>query len=226
MHATHPPRVRPVHHSVWLIAGILLIAANLRAPVTAVGPVMGLLQQTFALSAGAAGLMLTLPLLCFALVSPLAARVARGLGLERTLLLALLLIAGGIVLRSSGSVAALLAGTCVIGCGIAGGNVLLPSLLKRDFPDDLTRMTAVYALTMGGASALGSVCAVPLAAGLGWAWALASFIALPVVTVLVWLPQLRRDTLLVRFVQRPTRGFHLLPVPPLFLDSWKKGWLR
>jgi CP family cyanate transporter-like MFS transporter len=77
---------------------------------------------------------------------------------------------------------------------LPGGNVLLPSLLKRDFPDDLTRMTAVYALTMGGASALGSVCAVPLAAGLGWAWALASFIALPVVTVLVWLPQLRRDT--------------------------------
>ncbi|WP_343721532.1 MFS transporter [Herbaspirillum seropedicae] len=192
--ATHPHEVRPVHRSLWLIAGILLIAANLRAPVTAVGPVMGLLQQTFALSAGAAGLMLTLPLLCFALVSPLAARTARSLGLERTLLLALLLIGAGILLRSSGTVAGLLAGTCIIGCGIAGGNVLLPSLLKRDFTDDLTRMTAIYALTMNSVSALGSVCAVPLAARLGWAWALAAFIALPLVAMLAWLPQLQRDT--------------------------------
>lgn len=194
LHATRSDDLRPVQGRLWLVVGILLIAANLRAPVTAVGPVMGLLQQSFALSAGAAGLMLSLPLLCFALVSPLAARMARSLGLERTLLLALLLIAGGILLRSSGPVAALLAGTSLIGCGIAGGNVLLPSLLKRDFPDDLTRMTAIYALTMGGASALGSACAVPLAAGLGWAWALASFIALPLLTMLAWLPQLRRAT--------------------------------
>ncbi|MDR6395932.1 MFS transporter [Herbaspirillum seropedicae] len=192
--ATHPHGVSPVPRSLWLIAGILLIAANLRAPVTAVGPVMGLLQQTFALSAGAAGLMLTLPLLCFALVSPLAARTARSLGLERTLLLALLLIGAGILLRSSGTVAGLLAGTCIIGCGIAGGNVLLPSLLKRDFADDLTRMTAIYALTMNSVSALGSVCAVPLATRLGWAWALAAFIALPLVAMLAWLPQLQRDT--------------------------------
>lgn len=191
--AASPSAVRRAAR-LWLVAGILLIAANLRAPVTAVGPVMELLQQTFALSAGAAGLMLTLPLLCFALISPPAARLARSLGLERALLLALLLIAAGIVLRSTGSMAALLAGTCIIGCGIAGGNVLLPSLLKRDFPDQLTRMTAIYALTMGGASALGSVCAVPLAGALGWSWALATFIVLPLVAILVWLPQLRRAT--------------------------------
>ena len=191
--AAAPPAVRRAAR-LWLVAGILLIAANLRAPVTAVGPVMELLQQTFALSAGAAGLMLTLPLLCFALISPPAARLARSLGLERALLLALLLIAAGIVLRSTGSMAALLVGTCIIGCGIAGGNVLLPSLLKRDFPDQLTRMTAIYALTMGGASALGSVCAVPLAGTLGWSWALATFIVLPLVAILVWLPQLRRAT--------------------------------
>ena len=55
-------------------------------------------------------------------------------------------------------------------------------------------MTAIYALTMGGASALGSVCAVPLAGALGWSWALATFIVLPLVAILVWLPQLRRAT--------------------------------
>ncbi|MFJ3046269.1 MFS transporter [Herbaspirillum chlorophenolicum] len=177
-----------------LIVGILLIAANLRAPVTGVGPLLGLLQQAFGLGAGAAGLLVTLPLLCFALVSPLSAWAARDLGLERTLFLALALIAAGIVLRSAGSLTALLVGTCVIGCGIAAGNVLLPSLLKRDFPDDMTRLTAIYAITMGGASALGSVCAVPLAQALGWSWALTAFIVLPLAAMLAWLPQLRRHT--------------------------------
>lgn len=178
----------------WLILGILLIAANLRAPVTGVGPLLDILQHAFGLNAGTAGLMLTLPLACFALVSPLSAWVARSAGLERTLFLALALVAAGIVLRSTGSVPALLIGTCVIGCGIAGGNVLLPSLLKRDFPDDLTRLTAIYALTMGGASALGSVCAVPMAERFGWSWALATFIVLPLIAMLVWLPQLSRHT--------------------------------
>lgn len=178
----------------WLILGILLIAANLRAPVTGVGPLIEMLQQAFGFSAGIAGLLLTLPLACFALLSPVSAVVARSLGLERTLFLAMLLVALGIVLRSTGSAAALLIGTCIIGGGIAGGNVLLPSLLKRDFPHDLTRLTAIYGLIMNTASALGSVCAVPLADKLGWSWALASFIVLPLVAMLVWLPQLARHT--------------------------------
>ncbi|WP_432239984.1 MFS transporter [Herbaspirillum robiniae] len=185
---------RAVTGAGWLILGILLIAANLRAPVTGVGPLIETLQQAFGFSAGIAGLLLTLPLACFALLSPVSAWVARGFGLERTLFLAMLLVAAGIVLRSTGSATALLVGTCVIGCGIAGGNVLLPSLLKRDFPNDLTRLTAIYALTMNTASALGSVCAVPLADALGWSWALAAFIVLPLVAMLVWLPQLARHT--------------------------------
>ncbi|WDZ95576.1 MFS transporter [Herbaspirillum sp. WKF16] len=186
---------RTVASPGWLILGILLIAANLRAPVTGVGPLIEMLQQAFGFSAGIAGLLLTLPLACFALLSPVAAWAARGFGLERTLFLAMLLVAAGIALRSTGSAAALLIGTCIIGGGIAGGNVLLPSLLKRDFPNDLTRLTAIYGLTMNTASALGSVCAVPLADALGWPWALAAFIVLPAVAMLAWLPQLARHTL-------------------------------
>lgn len=180
--------------SAWLIIGILLIATNLRVPVTAAGPLLNLLQAHFSFGAGTAGLLLTLPLLCFALVSPLSARIARDAGLERTLFAALLLIAAGIMLRSLGGVPALLIGTCVIGCGIAVGNVLLPSLLKRDFPHDMTRLTAIYALTMNSVAALGSVIVVPMADTVGWSWALSAFIVLPLVSMLVWLPQLKKHT--------------------------------
>ena len=117
-----------------LIVGILLIAANLRAPVTGVAPLLDLIQPAFGLSNAEAGILTTLPLLAFALISPFSALLAREYGLEPTLFGALILIAGGIVMRSLGPAWCLYLGTWVIGSGIAVGNVLLPSLLKRDFP--------------------------------------------------------------------------------------------
>ncbi len=59
--------------SLWLLAGLLLVAANLRAPVTAVAPVLSLLQGEFKLSAAQAGLLTTLPLLLSGRSRPLPA---------------------------------------------------------------------------------------------------------------------------------------------------------
>jgi len=177
----------------WLIAGILLIAANLRAPVTGVAPLLDLLRDHFHLSAGAAGLLTTLPLLGFALMSPAAARLGQRHGLGQTLFVAMLVLFTGILLRSSGPLIALFAGTALIGGAIAVGNVLLPALVKRDFPDHVTTLTAAYALTMGIAAGLVSAVASPLS-GLGhngWDIALASSAVLVWVTLLVWWPQVR-----------------------------------
>ena len=177
---------------VWIIAGILLFAANLRGPFTAVGPVLDVIQSAFGIGAGAAGALITLPLLTFCLVSPFAAGLAQRLGLERALFLALALIGGGIVVRSVGPIGLLYAGTAVLGAGIAIGNTLLPSLLKRDFPDQIAKLTAVYALTMGLASGVGSAIVVPLTEAFDWQASLGAFIVLPLAGALLWLPQLRR----------------------------------
>lgn len=179
---------------VWIIAGILLFAANLRGPFTAVGPVLDVIQKAFGIGAGAAGALITLPLLTFCLVSPFAAGLARRLGLERALFLALVLIGGGILTRSIGPIGLLYAGTAVLGAGIAIGNTLLPSLLKRDFPDQIAKLTAVYALTMGLASGVGSAVVVPLTQAFDWQVSLGAFIVLPLAGALLWLPQLRRRT--------------------------------
>mgnify|MGYP003576780217 CR=1 FL=1 len=179
---------------VWIIAGILLFAANLRGPFTAVGPVLDVIQKAFGIGAGAAGALITLPLLTFCLVSPFAAGLARRLGLERALFLALVLIGGGILARSVGPIGLLYAGTAVLGAGIAIGNTLLPSLLKRDFPDQIAKLTAVYALTMGLASGVGSAVVVPLTQAFDWQVSLGAFIVLPLAGALLWLPQLRRRT--------------------------------
>ncbi|WP_017429349.1 MFS transporter [Vreelandella jeotgali] len=174
-----------------LLAGILLIAANLRAPFTGLPPLLDWLAGDFDLGTTAASVLTTLPLLAFAVVSPLSARLARALGLERTLLAALLLITVGIALRSAGPLWSLYAGTGLIGMGIAVGNVLLPSLIKRDFPDHIAMLTGAYALAMGLAAALLSGLAVPMATSWGWRGALAAFIVLPLAALAVWVTQLR-----------------------------------
>ena len=176
-----------------LIAGILLVAASLRAPITMLGPLLEPVRESFALNASQAGLLTTLPLLAFALVSPLAAPVARSFGLERVLFASLVLLVAGIAVRSAGTASALYAGTCVIGGAIAIANVLLSSLLKRDFPRHVAKLTACYALAMISAAGIASAVAVPLdhALGAGWAASLGTVAVLPLAAALLWLPQLR-----------------------------------
>ncbi|WP_336185526.1 CynX/NimT family MFS transporter [Klebsiella grimontii] len=181
-------------HNLVLIAGILLIATTLRVTFTGAAPLLDAIRSEYGLTTAQTGLLTTLPLLAFGLVSPLAAGVARRFGIERSLLLALILICLGIALRSLPMVTLLFIGTVIIGCGIALGNVLLPGLIKRDFPQHVAKMTGAYSLTMGGAAALGSAMVVPLAfAGLGWRGALLMLMVFPLLALFIWLPQSRRQ---------------------------------
>jgi CP family cyanate transporter-like MFS transporter len=176
-----------------LIAGILFIASTLRVTFTGAAPLLDAIRADYGLSTAQTGMLTTLPLLAFGLVSPLAAGVGRRLGIERSLLVALVLICLGIGLRSLPSTALLFCGTAIIGCGIALGNVLLPGLIKRDFSQHVARMTGAYSITMGGAAALGSAMVVPLAlAGFGWHGALLMLMVFPLLALLVWLPQTRK----------------------------------
>jgi len=194
---------RNVTHSILVIIGILLIASNLRGPITGIGPILAFISDDLALSATQAGMLTTLPLLAFAIFSPISSGLARKIGLEPSLMLALLAITSGIVIRSVGSTLTLYLGTCVIGIGIAIGNVLLPSLLKRDFPNKVPTLTAVYVLMMGVGATISSSSTIPmlnLANSLNitvlpnWAFALATTLVLPIITMLVWLPQTRHHT--------------------------------
>ncbi|WP_026283400.1 MFS transporter [Rhizobium sp. 2MFCol3.1] len=178
-----------------LLLGVFLIAMNLRAPFTGVAPLLDMLKDTFDLNAAQAGLLITLPLLAFSIVSPFAAGLAGRFGLERTLMMSLIVIAGGIFVRSSGSGLGLYIGTAIIGGGIAIGNVLLPSILKRDFPDRVASLTAAYVLVMGCTAAALSTLAVPFAQmeNSDWRLALAASVLLPILAALAWLPQLRSN---------------------------------
>jgi MFS transporter, CP family, cyanate transporter len=181
----------------WLLAAaIFLLASNLRAALTAVGPLVGEIRTEEGISHGLAGLITTLPLLAFAALSSLAPRIARHFGIERTLLASMVVLVVGILLRSSGPLAALFGGTALLGLAIAAGNVLLPGLIKRDFPDRTGWMTGLYSGAMGVTATVAVALAVPVAdhAGLGWRGSLAYWAAPAAVAALVWLPLARRST--------------------------------
>lgn len=176
--------------SIWLLVGILLIGANLRAPFTSIAPLLPQIGHVFHLNSIYIGFVQMLPLLAFALFSPCVPILGRQYGLSNTLFIALVLIAVGIIWRSFGHLWGLYIGTLLIGLGIAVGNVLLPSLLKRDFIGQSARLTSWYALSMSLAAAVGSVAMVPLSQFFqSWQLALLSTLLLPIIALLVWWQQ-------------------------------------
>lgn len=176
--------------------GILLIAANLRATFTGIAPVLEQIISHFGLTASQAGFLTTLPLIAFALVSPMAAILAKKQGLERTLFVALLFILTGVLARVIDTSVMLFVGTAIIGVGIAIANVLLPSLIKRDFPGKIALMTSAYVLTMGIVSGGFSTLVFPLSQlnDLGWQLALGASAIIPLASIIVWMAQLSKHT--------------------------------
>ncbi|MEV4012568.1 MFS transporter [Nonomuraea angiospora] len=176
-----------------LVWGLLVVAANLRASLTGVGPLLDQVQADLGLAPAVAGLLNTLPLLTFVVLSPLVPRLAARWGAERLLGGALVVLTLGIALRWVPAAVGLFGGTVLIGAGIAVGNVLLPSLIKRDFPAKVGLLTSAYATVMGGVAAVASGVAVPISevAPGGWYTALGCWVLFALVAVLLWLPQLR-----------------------------------
>ena len=186
--------VMPSSRRWLLIIGILFIASTLRVTFTGAAPLLDAIRDEYSLTTAQTGLLTTLPLLAFGLVSPMAAGIARRFGMERSLFVAMLLICAGIAIRSLPSTVFLFVGTTIIGCGIALGNVLLPGLIKRDFASQVAKMTGAYSVTMGVAAALGSALVVPIAInGFGWQGALLMLMIFPLLALLLWLPQWRRS---------------------------------
>jgi CP family cyanate transporter-like MFS transporter len=174
--------------------GLLLVAANLRPSLTGVGPLLGRVTADLGLNSAAAGLLSAVPLLAFAAFSPLAPGLARRLGMERTLVAALFVLATGIALRSMPTATALFAGTAVLGAAIAIGNVLLPALIKRDFATSVGPATSAYVVVMGSIAAVGAGVVVPISdwAPGGWRTALGCWLVPALCAAAFLLPRAAR----------------------------------
>ncbi|SFK39481.1 MFS transporter [Geodermatophilus ruber] len=174
-----------------IAVAIVLTGFNLRTAVNSVGPVLEEIERGLGLSSGLAGLVTTMPVLCFAAIGfagpPLAARFRDG----HVLAGALLAMAAGLVLRAAaGTFWLFLVGTVLAMVGGALGNVLLPSLVKRYFPTRTGLLVGAYSVAMAAGGAIASIAAAPLAAATGaggWRWALGVWAVLALVAALPWL---------------------------------------
>lgn len=183
--------------NTWLLlVGIVFIATTLRSPLTVVGPIISSIRDSLGISNVLAGFLTTIPLLAFAIISPFAPKLARRFGLELTLFGSLILLTAGIIIRSLGTIPALLIGTFLLGLAIAFGNVLLPSLIKLSFPLQIGLMTGIYSVSMNLSASIAVGVSVPLAkTAAGWQGALGMWSILAFIALLVWLPQLKNKRL-------------------------------
>lgn len=183
--------VRPAGRPPLAAYAVLAVALTLRPAITAVGPVLGRIGDELGLGEAGLGLLGALPLIAFAVVSPLVHRLSARGGVERTLLWALVGLAAGIVIRSWTGEAGLWIGTAVLGATIAASNVLVPVVVKADFPGRVSWATGLYSAAIAVAAALGAAASVPLAALGGWRLALGAWAVLAVLVAVVWWLRLR-----------------------------------
>lgn len=179
----------------WLLLlGLVLVALNLRPALSSMAPLLSRVSESLGLSASQAGLLTTLPVLCLGLFAPLAPILARRFGSERVILGILLTLAAGIAVRSAFGSTGVFVGSIMAGASIGVIGVLLPGIVKRDFPKHAGTLTGVYtmALCLGAAMAAGAT--VPLSEHFGDSWSLGlGFWLLPALAAaLIWLPQARQ----------------------------------
>ncbi|WP_066319980.1 MFS transporter [Bacillus sp. FJAT-29814] len=177
-----------------LVAGIVLMAFNLRPTITSLGPLIGMIQKDVGLAHWSAGLLMSLPLIVFAIMSPLVPKIAGRISNELTLLAGLVILLAGIGIRSVPLTLFLFSGTILIGVGIAIGNVLLPAICKDKFPQKFGLMTSVYSTSMGLIASLASGVSVPLAVGmnLGWQGSLLIWGIPALAAIFVWAALVKR----------------------------------
>ncbi|MET0716091.1 MAG: MFS transporter [Mycetocola sp.] len=167
--------------------GIVLVAANLRTAVAALSPILGRVSAEIPLSAVIIGLLGALPPICFAAFGIFTPMLVRRSRLEVVLVGALVAIVLGHLVRGfAGNVGALVVGSILAFAGIGVGNVLLPPLVKKYFPDRIGLLTALYVTTMSVSTFVPPLVAVPVADSAGWRFSLAMWAAVGILALIPW----------------------------------------
>lgn len=176
-----------------LLAGVLLVAANLRIVVTSLGAVLDEVSRDLAMHAAASSFVTTLPVLCFGVIAFAAPWIVRRLGPRAGIAAAVLVLTVGAVVRVIDGPIALVVGTFLACAGIATANVLLPVVVKIDFGHRVGQVTGLYSAVMATGAAVGAGTTVQVSHAVGgWRGGLLVWAALAALALLVWLPNTRR----------------------------------
>lgn len=149
-------------NKVIILLGIIFLGMILRTPITSVGAIIGPLKKLLEINNTVAGLITTIPLIAFAIFSPFVAKISNKIGLEKTIFLATIVASIGLLLRFYINTSVFFVTTFIIGVGITVGNVLLPGLTKKYFPENLGVMTGFYAVIMNVSASIAAGISYPI----------------------------------------------------------------
>jgi len=178
-----------------VVVGIVVLAFNLRPVAVSIGPVLAEITGALAMGPVAAGVLTSLPVVAFGVFGAAAPAAARRVGTHRLTVLCLLAVVAGLVARAVTSSTPVFLASTVLGlAGMAMANVLLPSLIKLHFDEQVGLLTALYTTALAIGLTAASVLTVPLATALGsWRWGIGSWAAVAVLAALPWLFLVRHD---------------------------------
>jgi CP family cyanate transporter-like MFS transporter len=177
-----------------VVVAILLLGLNLRGPIVAVAPVLDVIRDDLRVGEATAGLLTSLPVLCFGLATPAASALLARAGLARGVTISLAVLLAGIAVRSLDGLTGALVGTVLIGVAITVGNVAVPVVIARDLPRRSGTVLAAYTASLNVGSMVTLSLTVPLADLVGWRLALEIWGGLVVVAAVVWHVALRRSS--------------------------------
>ncbi len=169
-----------------LFLALMVMALILRSPLTAIAPVVNDLRHDLAISPITAGLLTSIPVLCFGLLTPLAALIIGRLGMDRAIMLTLAGALAGLIIRSAGGLDTALTGTLTLGITLTIGNIVSLMVIARDFPTRIHQVTGAYASALNVGTMLTSALTAPIAQWLGWRVALAAAAILVVPAMILW----------------------------------------
>ncbi|MFF5299310.1 CynX/NimT family MFS transporter [Streptomyces sp. NPDC013161] len=176
------------------VVGIVLAALNLRPAITSLGALLEEVRDGLGMSGSVAGLLTSVPPLCFALFGVMAPRLARRFGPAAVVCAGMVLITAGLLVRPYiGGTTGFLVGSALALMGIAVSNVLMPVIVKRWFPDRVGSMTGLYSMALALGTASAAAVTVPITDALGGSWrsGLAVWAALAAAAVLPWIALVR-----------------------------------
>lgn len=191
-----------------VVVGIVLSALNLRPAITSLGALLEEVRDGLGMSGSVAGLLTSVPPLCFAVFGVTAPRLARRFGTAAVVCAGMAAITAGLLIRPYvGNTAGFLAASALALMGIAVSNVLMPVIVKHWFPDRVGSMTGLYSMALALGTSLAAAVSVPLTDAMGGSWqsGLAVWAAVAAAAVLPWLP-LVRDRGPAARPQAPARG--------------------
>lgn len=173
---------------------MMLIAANLRLPITVIPPLLKNIESELGVPSSLVGLVTSIPLIAFAVFSPIIVKIAKKFGNELTVFVFFIILIGGSYLRIIPSIWALFIGTALVGIGIDSGNVLVPAMIKDHLPNKIPLGTGLYTLSMLLIGAIGTALAGIFITKISLGTTLAILSALSILALILWIPNLKSNT--------------------------------